>query len=381
MHYFKTIKKAVFVSRPNRFIVHCTIRNKLLRASRPNPGRLWELFFPGTVLYLVKNTLPGSTDHTVVAVERDGIPIMLHTHVNNLVARHAIEAGMVPGLEEAVVVRPEVTIGKSRFDFLLQQQGRDVVVEVKSCTLVGKRIAMFPDAVTLRGRRHLLELADLSREGTKAVVLFMVHWAKADYFMPEWHTDLELSRTMLAVKDSVQIVALSVGWQGDLTPGTIRPISIPWGLIEQEALDRGSYLFIVRLNEDRRIAVGGLGVVKFKKGFYCYVGSAKENLGARLERHKRLRKKPVLQIDYLRAEAVNHAAIPIRASDELECEIATALGKIADWHVQGFGSSDCSSPSHIFGMEEDPIGNRAFIDLLIYFRMDRLERYLDTAQR
>lgn len=377
MRYFKSFKKAVFVARPNRFIVECTVRKKSIRAYLPNPGRLWELFFPGTVLYLVKNPAPGRTDHTVVAVERDGIPIMLHTHVNNLVARQLMAEGSVPGLERARVVRPEVTIGKSRFDFLLQQDGTDVVAEIKSCTLVGNRIAMFPDAVTVRGTRHLLELAELSKEGKKAVVLFLVHWAKADFFMPEWHTDLELARTMLAVRDKVRIIALSVAWMSDLTPGAIREIPIPWDLVEQEAHDRGSYIFIVKLKRDRRLKIDGLGEIKFRKGYYCYAGSAKADLGKRLERHQRSRKKLFSHIDHLRAVADYHAAIPIRASEDLACRIAAGLAKIADWELPGFGMSECGCSTHLYGLHEDPVHNRAFIDLLMYFRMDRLEKYLD----
>jgi sugar fermentation stimulation protein A len=376
--FFPRTIKAVFRNRPNRFIVECTVDNRLVRAYLPNPGRLWELFFPGTVLYLVKHgpEYEGSTGYTIVAVEREGLPIMLHTHINNLVARKLIEEDRVPGLEGSTVVRPEVTIGSSRFDFLLSWEGKDVVVEVKSCTLVGDRIAMFPDAITARGTRHLLELADLAQEGTKAAVLFLVHWPKAEFFMPEWHTDLELSRAVLAVKDRVLVKALSVEWKPDLVPGHIREIDIPWHVVEKEARDRGSYIFIMRLKRDRRLFIGGLGDVKFRKGFYLYVGSAKTNLSKRIERHRRLRKNLFWHIDYLRANADYHAAVPIRASDDLECEIASALGKIADWQVPAFGCSDCGCDSHLFGMIDDPVHSRAFIDLLLYFRMDRLEKYL-----
>jgi len=376
--FFPRIVKAVFRNRPNRFIVGCTVRNREVRAYLPNPGRLWELFYPGTILYLEKRRKERQriTDYTVAAVERDNRPIMLHTHVNNLVARQLIEEGRIPGLEGSAVVKPEVTIGRSRFDFLLGQAGRNVVVEVKSCTLVGNRIAMFPDAITVRGTKHLLELESIAKKGNKAAVLFLIHWPKAEYFMPEWHTDLELSRTLLSVKDRVLVRALSVEWLPNLTIGQTREIAIPWGLIEQEAHDRGSYIFIVRLKRNRRLNIGGLEEVTFRKGFYCYVGSAKTHLTKRIGRHQRLRKKMHWHIDYLRAAADFHAALPIRASDDLECEIATALGKIADWQVPGFGSSDCGCPTHLFGLAEDPVHSRAFIDLLLYFRMDRLEKYL-----
>lgn len=376
MHFFKDIKKAVFVARPNRFIVECFLRNKPVRAYLPNPGRLWELFFPGTVLYLVKNMIPGSTSHTVVGVEREGTPIMLHTHVNNLVARELIENSRVPGLAGAEIIGPEVRIGRSRFDFLVRHEGKDAVIEVKSCTLVGDRIAMFPDAVTIRGSRHLRELAELAKEGKRAVVLFLVHWAQAEYFMPDWHTDPDFARTLLAVKDLVQVRAMAIEWKQDLELGHVKQISIPWEVIEQEARDRGSYIIITRLKRDRLLAIKGMGKARLKKGFYCYVGSAKSNLLKEMERHRRIRKNLHDHVDHLCAAGEFHAAIPVRASEDLHCAIASALGRMAAWAVPGFGSSQCGCGSHLFGMSEDPVRDRAFIDLLIHFRINRLEKYL-----
>ena len=52
--------------------------------------------------------------------------------------------------------------------------------------------------------------------------------------------------------------------------------------------------------------------------------------------------------------------------------MADVMGKIAGWRIEGFGSSDCSCSSHVFGMEEDPLRTVPFISLLQYFRIDRL---------
>ncbi len=378
MEFFRKTVKGVFVRRPNRFIVECTVKGRMTRAYLPNPGRLWELFFPGTALYLVKHDVSyeGNTDFIVVGVERDGLPVMLHTHVNNLVARQLIEEGKIPGLENAQVVKPEITIGHSRFDFLLQQNGKEVVVEVKSCTLAGSRIAMFPDAVTARGTKHLVELSGLAAQGKKTAVVFLVHWPRAEFFMPEHHTDLEFSRTLLAVKDRVLVKAVSVEWTSALLPGKTRDLIIPWQVVEQEAHDSGSYIIILYLPRDKKLFIGGLGKVEFKKGYYLYVGSAKAGLSKRIERHRRLVKQLHWHIDYLRAATEFHAALPVRASDDLECELATALGDRAEWNVPGFGSSDCNCESHLFRMSEDPVHSRPFIELLQYFRIDRLEKYL-----
>lgn len=128
---------------------------------------------------------------------------MLHTHRTNDVARHLIDEGKVPGLEGARVIGREVAVGRSRFDLLLEHEGRELLVEVKSCTLVKNRIAMFPDAVTGRGDRHLSELAASSKSGRETATLSVVHWPRAAWFLPDYHTDLHFSRTMLACRDRI----------------------------------------------------------------------------------------------------------------------------------------------------------------------------------
>ena len=366
--------QARFVKRPNRFLVECASNGRSLRAFLPNPGRLQELLFPGAVLYLVEDSLNPlrKTSLTVVAVERNGIPIMLHTHRTNQVARFLIENGLIPALRGASVVKAEATVGRSRFDFLLHDSRREVYLEVKSCTLVGENVAMFPDAVTARGARHLQELSILSSEGKRAVVLFIVHWPFADIFMPDYHTDLYFAQTLLKVRNSVEVVPVSVRWNHDLSLGQgVRILSIPWAYIEREAHDKGSYLIVLQLGEDKRINVGKLGTVLFKKGFYVYVGSAMVNLTSRIERHQRLRKTFHWHIDFLRDSADFVCAFAIRSSDRLECEIARSVSKIAQWSVKGFGSSDCTCATHLFGFTNNPASLPSFQKLLQYFRMDR----------
>ncbi len=241
---------------------------------------------------------------------------------------------------------------------------------------MGNRIAMFPDAVTARGTKHLRELACLAKRRMKTAVVFLVHWPKAEYFLPEHHTDLEFARTLLAVKDTVLVKAVSVEWDAALMPRRTKDLIIPWQLVEQESHDSGSYLIILHLKRDRCLLVGKLGEVKFKKGYYVYVGSAKADLAKRIERHRRLLKNYHWHIDFLRGAADFHAALPVRASEDLECGMAADLRKITEWEVKGFGSSDCDCNSHLFGMSEDPVHSRTFIDLLLQFRINRLEKYL-----
>jgi sugar fermentation stimulation protein A len=366
--------QARFVKRPNRFLIECSSGGRILRAFLPNPGRLQELLFPGTWLYLVEDSSNPlrKTSFTVVAVEREGIPIMLHTHRTNQVARFLIEHGFIPSLRGASIVKAEATVGRSRFDFLLDDGRRQIYLEVKSCTLAGERVAMFPDAVTARGARHLEELATLSHQGKRTVVLFVINWPFAEAFMPDYHTDLHFAQTLIKVRDAVEIIPATIQWNKDLSLlPEARILTIPWEYIEGEAKDRGSYLLVLRLDKDKKINIGRLGTILFRKGFYVYVGSAMTNLTARIERHRRLRKNFHWHIDSLRDAAEFLCVLTIRSSDRLECEIASSMSKIAEWSVRGFGCSDCTCPTHLFGFMDDPVGLPSFQKLLQYFRMDR----------
>jgi sugar fermentation stimulation protein A len=192
--------------------------------------------------------------------------------------------------------------------------------------------------------------------------------------MPDYHTDLDFSQTLLNVRNRVQIIPISVQWNQDLSLFPIvRLLQIPWNYIEKEAKDRGSYLLILNLKRNRNICVGKLGKVNFSKGFYIYVGSAMANLSKRMERHRHLRKRHRWHIDELRAVAEFHSVLAIRSSDRLECEIAEALSKIAEWSVPGFGSTDCSCKTHLLGVPKDPLHSEDFHKLLQHFRMDRFQ--------
>jgi sugar fermentation stimulation protein A len=157
-------------------------------------------------------------------------------------------------------------------------------------------------------------------------------------------------------------------------------LRVPWDLIRREAQDRGSYLIALKLAEGATVKIGKLGWLNFPKGYYLYVGSASKDLRQRIERHRRIRKTKFWHIDYLRERADFQAAIPIRTGDDLECEVAKAMSAIAAWKIPGFGCSDCSCESHLFGMKENPLHSPEFISRLLYFRMDRLFSRMDQHE-
>ena len=375
------IISARFIDRPNQFVVRCRREDdgRLVRAFLPNPGRMWELLLPGVRLSIQfaepqqksGQHNPRRTSYTVLAVERDRAPIVLHTQHANALARHLIDSGGIPPLKDARVLRSEVSVGRSRFDFLLRSRDVDLMLEVKSTTLFGNGVAMFPDAVTERGRRHLAELIALRQTGMDTAVLFVVHAPNARWFMPDFHTDLAFSQTLISAHDSgVRILPAAVEWNRDLSLAKpVRMLEVPWPYVRREAQDRGGYLLIMRLRRQRRLDVGALGSRLFPKGYYLYVGSAMANLSPRLARHRRGRKRNHWHVDYLRAAASDVITLPIRSSTDIECDLARALEPISVSPCSGFGSSDCACPTHLFMMPGNPLHDTRFHGVLQGFRM------------
>ncbi len=191
--------EGTFFSRPNRFSAHCTIGGRETYVFMPNPGRMAELLLPGAVLILADHGIQDrrKTRYTVMAVRYQERIVFLHTHLNNAVARTLIESRAIPALKGYGIAGTEVTVDRNRFDFLLQDTDGPLILEVKSCTLSANGIAMFPDAVTERGRRHLQSLSRMNGRGQKGALLFLIHHGSAKLFLPDYHTDLRVQPRFL----------------------------------------------------------------------------------------------------------------------------------------------------------------------------------------
>lgn len=375
----KKLIEGIFLRRLNRFVVECLIENQKQFAHLPNPGRLWELLFKGSKVLLYKsNSLERNFKFTIAAVYQNQNPILLHTTETNSVAQWLLQNKLIEELKEFRILSREKTLNQSRIDFHLTNGEQELFLEVKSCTLFKNKIAMFPDAVTERGSKHLLELASLNSDKIKGGVLFLVHSSDVEYFLPEYHTDLKFAQNFVNIKDKVQIFVYSLKWNEDLTLNSnqINKVKIPFEILVNEAIDSGSYILIIHNEKNQKIEIGNLGRIEFKKGYYCYVGSALQYLSKRVERHKRKIKKLHWHIDYLLNKTKIFKSVEIRSPEKLECEIAKSLKAISEGSVKNFGSSDCSCETHLFYFKENPIHRKDFIELILHFRIERLiEKY------
>ena len=113
-------------------------------------------------------------------------------------------------------------------------------------------------------------------------------------------------------------------------------------------MDSGMYIAVFYLPKSQNILVGRILKIRFQQGFYFYVGSAKKNLSARLERHSKKDKPLHWHIDYLSVKADMLGAAIIPDTSWSECEIAKELAEMYELAVPGFGSSDCRCGGHLF---------------------------------
>ncbi len=188
---YHNIRPARFLARPNRFVAHCVLDDGTpVTAHVKNTGRCAELLVPGARVYLEYSLNPArKTPCDLVAVEKQTgngmLLINMDSAAPNAAAGEWLAAG---GLGVLDALKAEYTLGDSRFDFYARQNGRPMLVEVKGCTLENAGFARFPDAPTLRGVKHLQELAAHARRGWRCCALFVIQMKGVYAFGPNWAT-------------------------------------------------------------------------------------------------------------------------------------------------------------------------------------------------
>lgn len=199
--------EARFVARPNRFLSIVEIDGVEHKSHVPDPGRLKELLFPGArVLVQPKHGAERKTKFATVMVYSGNELISINSQLPNQFARYCLDRGGFPALSDWRVKKQEYTLGRSRFDFLLEKDGEEKLLEVKSATLVEDGVARFPDAVTERGRRHVLHLLDSINEQRSAGVLFLIQRSDASKFEPHWERDPKFAEALrFSVKKGLEL--------------------------------------------------------------------------------------------------------------------------------------------------------------------------------
>jgi sugar fermentation stimulation protein A len=184
--------EGILIKRYKRFMADVKLRNHhVVTAHCPNSGSMKACCEPGRKVYLSRHNKPSRRlKYTWEMIQMEHSLVGVNTMVPNRLTEAAILAGDIPELSGYEEVRTEVKYGQhSRIDILLEKGKNRCFVEVKNCTLVADGLACFPDAVTSRGLKHLIELQKEVEKGHRSVMFYLIQRMDADRFEPADHID------------------------------------------------------------------------------------------------------------------------------------------------------------------------------------------------
>ena len=205
MEFTKSLVKGKLIKRYKRFFVDVKVGKEIVTAHCPNTGSMKGLLDIGNEVYLLPNNDPKrKLKYGLEIVKTKRNLVGVNTHLANKIVLHALENNLINELKDNDFIKSEVFYNdKTRFDFLVKKKNKKYFVEVKNVSLFrNKDTAEFPDAVTSRGSKHLLELIDAIKKGYKAYLLFLVQIQNMKYFKIAKDIDPEYYKNFLIAKQA-----------------------------------------------------------------------------------------------------------------------------------------------------------------------------------
>jgi sugar fermentation stimulation protein A len=218
---FKTpLVQGKLIKRYKRFLADIELENgDIVTAHCTNSGSMKSCIEKGAPVYLTPvNDPKRKTKFTweMIFINNDWIGI--NTSVPNILAFEAIRDGKIEKLKGYTNVRREVTFGDSRFDVFAENTHEKCFVEVKNVTMKGGKFALFPDAVTTRGKKHLETLIQVKKQGIRAAMLYVIQRMDVEKFGPAKEIDPDYAATLKkAYKAGVEVIPV----QAKVTPEEI----------------------------------------------------------------------------------------------------------------------------------------------------------------
>ncbi|MEM3703923.1 MAG: DNA/RNA nuclease SfsA [Candidatus Bathyarchaeia archaeon] len=200
-----------FKARVTRFSVLVQVGDKTVVCFLPNPGRLEELLtFDAQAVLKEAGRGERKTLYDLVGVYHGNQIVSVDSRLPNRLVFEALKNRNLPELSQYAKIKPEHLYGHTRFDFLLSNNNAPCLLEVKSCTLVKDGVAMFPDAPTKRGTRHVLELVKAKNSGYRTCILFMIQRTDMYAFKPNDKMDVAFGKALReAMERGVEVYAYS----------------------------------------------------------------------------------------------------------------------------------------------------------------------------
>lgn len=195
MIQYENTTRATFVRRLNRFVAEVLVDGNLERVHVKNTGRLGELLLPEAAVTLQRAAGTNrKTAYDLISVYKSGLDWV---NIDSLAPNELMKRALMA--MDYDVVRPEYTYGDSRFDFYMEKGGEKYLTEVKGCTLAAdleQGIGLFPDAPTLRGVKHLEELAVAAQNGYHCQIAFVIQMNGIRKVLPNDNTQPEFGEAL-----------------------------------------------------------------------------------------------------------------------------------------------------------------------------------------
>ncbi len=204
------LRDGILIRRYKRFLAEIkSSTGRTVLAHCANTGSMQGCAEPGSpVLYSIHNSNKRKIPVSWQAVQIHEEWVCINTLFANRLIKQALKNHAFPELSDFISFQSEVVVDGGRLDFLLERKGLRCYIEVKSVTLFQNKRAFFPDAVTLRGQRHLDVLTRLAKQGHRAVIFFLIHHPKFNIFSSAYWIDSDYAHKLnKAVRNGVEIMA------------------------------------------------------------------------------------------------------------------------------------------------------------------------------
>lgn len=202
--------------RYKRFLAEIeTEHGEILTIHCPNSGAMTGCAMPGSIVHYSDSLNPSrKLRYTLEVVETPTAMMCVNTQRANALVEEALRKGRIPSLSPFKTLSREVPYGKerSRVDFLLRLDDGDCYVEVKNVTLsLEPNVAAFPDAVSIRGQKHLRELMTMLQQGHRAALIYCVGRTDVDSVRAAEEIDHAYASTLLEARQKgLEVYALKI---------------------------------------------------------------------------------------------------------------------------------------------------------------------------
>ena len=210
MKFKERLLQGILIKRYKRFFVDLKHKSKIITAHCPNSGSMMGLLNEGNKVWFSKSNNPNrKLKYTLEIIEIEKKLVGINTHLTNKIVYEALSKNKIKKLSKFNNIKTEVKFSDdTRFDFFLRNENKKCFLEVKNVTLKrNKKIAEFPDAITTRGKKHLLNLIKAKKEGFDSYILYLIQRSDCDSFKIAKDIDFEYKNAFdKALKAGVQIL-------------------------------------------------------------------------------------------------------------------------------------------------------------------------------